>query len=76
MAGPNFLAVTASGEGKLFPCVNNLVRFSKRGFVFGTVRFLTKCFATFLCSRLVVLSMPASACATVRVVALKESIIA
>jgi len=76
MAGPNFLAVTASGEGKLFPCVNSLVRLSKRGFVLGTIRLLTKWFATFLYSWLDVLSMPASACATVRAVALKESIMA
>jgi hypothetical protein len=50
MDGPNFFAVTASGEGKLFPWVCSLVIHPNRGFVFGTVRLLTKWFATFLYS--------------------------
>jgi hypothetical protein len=61
MDGPNFFAVTASGEGKLFPWVCSLVIHPNRGFVFGTVRLLTRWFATFLCSRAAVLSIPASA---------------
>jgi hypothetical protein len=61
MISPNFLAIMASRDGKLLPWVKSLVRQSNRGFVFGTVRLLTRWFATFLCSRSTVVSMPASA---------------